>query len=113
MVVGDARKFVSALIVPSFMNLIEWAKNNNIEVESPQQIVDNSKIKALINAEVERLNKNFGKWEQIKKVSLLTQEWTIEAGELTPTLKVKRKIILHKYQSLVEEMYSNEHEVES
>ncbi|MFN8323451.1 MAG: long-chain fatty acid--CoA ligase [Chitinophagales bacterium] len=112
MIVGDARKFVSALIVPSFINLIDWAKENNIEVESPQQIIDNSKIKDLITSEVDKFNKDFGKWEQIKKFTLLTQEWTIEAGELTPTLKVKRKIILAKYNQQVEEMYNNEHETE-
>ena len=111
MIVGDSRKFVSALIVPSFINLKDWAKENGIEAASHPQIVDNSKIKALLNAEVERLNKDFGKWEQIKKFHLLTDEWTIEAGELTPTLKVKRKVILEKYKAHVEGMYKGEHEV--
>ena len=76
-------------------------------------MVDNSKIKDLINAEVERLNKDFGKWEQIKKFTLLSNEWTIEGGELTPTLKLKRKAVLELNKSYVAEMYRNEHEVVS
>ncbi len=111
MVVGDSRKFVSALVVPSFVNLRNWAKENGFEPGSDKQIVDNSKVKDLINKEIERLNKDFGKWEQIKKFTLLEKEWTIEGGELTPTLKVKRKIILEKQKDYVEELYANEHEV--
>ncbi|MES2620734.1 MAG: long-chain fatty acid--CoA ligase [Bacteroidota bacterium] len=111
MIVGDAKKFVSALIVPSFLNLKDWAKEKGIEATANHQVVDNSKIKELINAEVERLNKDFGKWEQIKKFILLTEEWTVEGGELTPTMKVKRKIILEKCRPHVEEMYRNEHEI--
>jgi long-chain acyl-CoA synthetase len=110
MVVGDSRKFVSALIVPSFLNLRDWAKENNLTLEDNKSIVDNSKIKELINSEIDKLNKDFGKWEQIKKFTLLPAEWTIEGGELTPTMKVKRKIILEKYKVQVAELYANEHE---
>lgn len=108
MVVGDGQKFVSALIVPSFINLRAWAKSNDISVESNRQIVDNTKIKELIQRDIDRLNANFGKWEQIKKFALLEQEWTVEGGEMTPTLKVKRKIILEKYKPLVEGIYSGD-----
>jgi long-chain acyl-CoA synthetase len=111
MVVGESQKFVSALIVPSFINLRDWCKENGITVESNQQIVDNSKIKELLNKEVERLNKHFGKWEQIKKFHLLSEEWTIEGGELTPTLKLKRKIVLERHRPHLETLYKNEHEV--
>jgi long-chain acyl-CoA synthetase len=111
MIVGDAKKFVSALIVPSFLNLKDWAKENGIDCGENHQVVDNSKIKDLINAEVDRLNKDFGKWEQIKKFKLLHQEWTVEAGELTPTMKLKRKIVMEKYKPHVEEMYMSESEV--
>jgi long-chain acyl-CoA synthetase len=108
MVVGNERKFVSALIVPSFLNLADWAKENGIEVSSPESIVDNSKIKELINQEIENFNKDFGHWEQIKKFTLLAQEWTVDGGELTPTMKVKRKYILEKYSPVVENLYSSE-----
>ncbi len=106
MLVGDNKKFVTALIVPSFMHLQAWAKDNGVSYESNKQIIGNEKIKALINAEIEEANKEFGRVEQVKKFSLLDKEWTIEDGELTPTLKVKRKVILSRYEALVEEMYS-------
>ncbi|MCW5909025.1 MAG: long-chain fatty acid--CoA ligase [Chitinophagales bacterium] len=104
---GDDKKFVSALIVPSFVNLQDWCKENGIPAESNEQIVNNDKIKALINEEVEKYNRDFGKWEQVKKFKLLTQEWTVEAGELTPTMKVKRKIIYERYAPHVEELYKD------
>lgn len=108
MVVGDARKFVAALIVPSFLNIQDWCKQNGIQYVDNSQVVDNSKIKDLINAEVERLNKEFGKWEQVKKFVLLDREWTVEGGELTPTMKVKRKIIYDRHRSHVEDLYEHE-----
>ena len=98
------------MIIPSFLNLRDWAKENEVTLGDNKAIVDNSRVKDLINAEVERLNKDFGKWEQIKKFTLLPTEWTIEGGELTPTMKVKRKIILEKYKAQVVELYANEHE---
>ena len=106
MLVGDNQKFVTALIVPSFLHLQAWAKDHGINYESNQQIIGNEKIKALINAEIGTTNKEFGHVEQVKKFKLLDKEWTIEDGELTPTLKVKRKVILSRYESLVEEMYN-------
>lgn len=102
---GDDKKFISALIVPSFMNLKEWAKEKDLPIGNNEQIVNNDKIKALIHQEIEHYNKDFGKWEQIKKFVLLSNEWTVEGGELTPTMKVKRKIIYERYAPHVEEMY--------
>lgn len=105
---GDDKKFVSALIVPSFINLRDWAKENGIEADSNEQIVGNEKIRQLINEEVEKFNRDFGKWEQVKKFTLLSNEWTVEGGELTPTMKVKRKIIYERYAPHVEEMYKDQ-----
>ena len=106
MLVGDNKKYVTALIVPSFLHLQAWAKENGVSYESNQQIVGNEKIKALINGEIGMTNKEFGHVEQVKKFALLDKEWTIEDGELTPTLKVKRKVILSRYDAMVEEMYN-------
>jgi long-chain acyl-CoA synthetase len=106
MLVGDNKKYVTALIVPSFLHLQAWAKDNGLNYESNKQIIGNEKIKALIDAEIGTVNKEFGHVEQVKKFKLLDKEWTIEDGELTPTLKVKRKVILSRYESLVEEMYN-------
>jgi long-chain acyl-CoA synthetase len=105
---GDDKKFVSALIVPSFAQILDWSKENGLQAETHQQIVDNSKIKELMSAEVEKYNQEFGKWEQVKKFVLLSSEWTVEAGELTPTMKPKRKIIYEKYKSEIEVMYNHE-----
>jgi long-chain acyl-CoA synthetase len=110
-VVGESERFVSALIVPSFMNLKDWAKENSVTLSDNKQVVDNSKIKDLINSEIDRLNKDFGKWEQIKKFKLLSDEWTIEGGELTPTLKLKRKAVMERNRHHVDEMYRNAAEI--
>ncbi len=107
-VVGDERKFVSALIVPSFLQIKDWATQQGLLLEKPEDIVDNSKIKELINAEVEKYNRDFGKWEQVKKVTLLSEEWTVEGGLLTPTMKVKRKVIMERYNKEIEKMYESE-----
>jgi long-chain acyl-CoA synthetase len=102
---GDDKKYIAALIVPSFLNLHDWAKENGVAAHSNEQIVTNEKIKALINSEVEKYNQDFGKWEQVKKFHLLTNEWTVEAGELTPTMKVKRKVITERYATHVNDLY--------
>jgi len=104
---GDDKKFISALIVPSFLNLHDWAKANGESFTTNEQIVSNEKIKALINAEVEKYNQDFGKWEQVKKFHLLAAEWTVEAGELTPTMKVKRKVITERYLPQVNDLYKD------
>jgi long-chain acyl-CoA synthetase len=104
-VVGNDQKFVAALIVPSFLNLHDWAKENGLSVSSNEQIVNNDKIKQLINAEVERYNTDFGKWEQVKKFTLMSEEWTVEGGQLTPTMKLKRKVIMERYETTVNDLY--------
>lgn len=106
MLLGDNERFISALIVPSFLNLEAYCKENNIVYESASKIIDNEKIKQLILNEVENFNKDLGQVEKVKKVKLLANEWTIEAGELTPTLKVKRKVVIEKYQKEISELYS-------
>ena len=108
MVVGESQKYVAALIVPSFLNLREWAKNEGLHLADNQQIVDNEKIKNLLNAEIESYNQHFGKWEQIKKITILPQEWSIETGELTPTMKLKRKVIYEKFASFINGLYQND-----
>lgn len=107
MLVGDNQKFITALVVPSFLNLQAWAKENNLPYDGNEQIVNNDRVKALINAEIEGFNKDLGHVEKVKKFALLPKEWTIEDSELTPTLKVKRKIILAKYESWVSKMYED------
>ncbi len=104
---GDDKKYIAALIVPSFVNCLDWAKENGVSVTNNTEIVSNEKIKALINAEVEKYNNDFGKWEQVKKFALLSAEWSVEAGELTPTMKVKRRVIAERYRVTIEELFTD------
>lgn len=106
MVVGDGRKFTGALIVPNFHNLNEWCKTNNVPITEHRMLIQNDKVHALYEAERDRLNAGFGHVEQIKRFELLPDEWTQEGGELTPTLKLKRKFILEKYRFSIEKIYA-------
>lgn len=101
MVVGADRKFAGALIVPNFRNLEDWARKNNV-----QPTLDDPKVKALYKQAVERYNQSFNHIEQVKKFELMPQEWTVEGGEMTPTLKLKRKVILEKYRDVIERIYA-------
>ena len=107
MVVGEGKKFVSALIVPAFPVLEEWAKENNIAFTDRQSLISNSKVLAKIQSVVDELNPNFSHIEQIKKFKLLANEWTTETTELTPTMKLKRKVISAKYAKEIDEIYNN------
>ena len=105
MVVGESQKFPGALIVPEFAALKDWAKANNIAYTTDAEMVENHDVQKLINDEVHRFNKEFAPYEQVKKVKLLANPWTIENGEITPTLKPKRKVIVNKYKDLIDAMY--------
>ncbi len=107
MAVGNERKFVSGLIVPSFVNLEEWCKVNGVEYKSHGEVVKNPKVLEAIQQEVERINQDINHVEQIKKFKVLSAEWGVASGELTPTMKLKRKIILEKFSSEIEEMYKD------
>ncbi|SDL70819.1 AMP-dependent synthetase/ligase [Siphonobacter aquaeclarae] len=105
-VVGEGQKFPSALIIPEFGALKVFCQLNNLDpTMTPEQMVKNEQIVAKIEQEIERLNASFAKYEQVKKFRLLATPFTIEAGELTPTLKLKRKAILKRYQSVIEGIY--------
>ncbi len=107
MVIGDGQKFASAYIVPNYSNLIEWARTNAAEIVSlpKEEFLKQEVVIKKINSEIRVANQHFGNWEQIKKPIILSEEFTIEGGELTPTLKMKRKVILSKYKVLFDELY--------
>lgn len=105
MVVGDNKKFVSALIVPSFPRLKAWAEKNGTPLYSPQQLVGDPKIIEKYQEIVDEKNTNFGHTDQIKKFRLVPEEWTIQGGQLTPTMKLKRKVIMERYNDVVNSMY--------
>lgn len=105
MVIGAGEKFTGALIVPAFNPLKEWCVQNGVSYNGNEGIIKNEKVQALIKDTIERYNQNFNQVEQIKKFELLPREWSVEGGELTPTLKLKRKVIMEKYKDAVERIY--------
>ena len=107
MVVGDGRNFPAVLIVPSFDGLHEWCRRKEIPYTTNEEMIKNERIIKRIWKDVEKTNEGFGKWEQVKKMTLLTEPFTIEGGELTPTLKLKRKAILAKHAAEIEAFYAN------
>ncbi|TXH21809.1 MAG: long-chain fatty acid--CoA ligase [Chitinophagaceae bacterium] len=105
-VVGDDKKFVSALIVPSFTALQSWVKEKEIDISTDNASIIKSKdVIDLIQHEIDRANINFNHVEQVKKFALLPAEWSIEGGEMTPKLSLKRKIILEKYSHYIDNIY--------
>ncbi len=108
MVLGEGQKFPGALIVPNFNYLKEWthSKQLNFTKLSNAELILTKEIKERIQKEVETMNLNYGGFEQIKRYTLLDHEFSVEGGELTPTLKLKRKIILIKYANEVEQIYN-------
>jgi len=105
MVVGPERKFAGALIVPSFENLKVWAAQNNISYGTVHDLIRNPAVLEMFKNIVEEFNRDFNHVEQIKKFELCANEWTVDGGELTPTLKLKRKVIMEKYRDAIERIY--------
>jgi long-chain acyl-CoA synthetase len=106
MVVGENQKFVGALIIPSYENLKDWATKKGISYSSREELLTNKLVLDEYERQIEEFNKYFGKVEQVKKFKLLPKEWTIEGGELTPTMKVKRKVVVEKYKDVIAEIYN-------
>lgn len=108
MVVGEGEKMPAALIQPNFEFVTEWAKLKNINVGStPQEIASNEEVKKRIQEDVDLHNEKFGKWERVKRFELTPDEWSIEAGHLTPTMKLKRRIVKEKYLDLYNKIYEH------
>ncbi len=106
MVVGSERKFVGALIVPSFPNLKDWCRQNNIGYTTNEEIIHNPAVIAMYKELVESFNKFFNHVEQIKKFQLLEHEWSIDTGEMTPKMSIKRKVVMEKYRDAIERIYA-------
>jgi long-chain acyl-CoA synthetase len=106
LIIGENRNYVSALIVPNYISLGNWCKQHDIAANTPAQMAQSKEVNALLQAEIDIQNKHFGQWETIKRFILLPNEWTVDGGELTPTMKVKRKHILEKYHTEIERLYS-------
>ena len=107
MVVGEGEKMPAALIQPDFDFVKNWAKIHNIEIGTNKELVHNEQVIARFEEEVTNANENFAKWEKIKQFRLTPDVWSIEGGHLTPTMKLKRKIVKEKYIELYNAIYEH------
>ena len=106
--VGDKHKFAAALISPNFGALEAWAKGQGIAFSDHRQLVENSKVRSLFQGIVNDVNKNLAHHETIKRFEAIPDEWSVDQGELTPSLKLKRRVIEAKYKSEIERFYQDE-----
>ena len=107
MVVGEGEKMPGALIQPDFDFLKEWGKRHNLNFENMSDVVSNDKVLARYQEEIDFANEHFAKWEKVKQFRLTPDDWTIDGGHLTPTMKMKRKVIKEKYINLYNEIYGH------
>jgi len=105
-VLGSERKFVSALIIPSFTAVRDWMKENGIQDMSNAEIVKDQKVHDLFRSVIDHHNVNFNHVEQIKKFALLSTDWSVDGGEMTPKMSLKRKVIMEKYKNNIEDIYA-------
>ncbi len=108
MVVGEGQKLVAALVQPAFPFVKEWARRHGKNIgETYKEIANNTEVKKRIMQEIEKYNKGFGKWEKIKIIELTPEEWSVEAGHLTPTMKLKRRVVKDIYKDLYNRIYDS------
>jgi long-chain acyl-CoA synthetase len=103
---GDKRKFTIMLVVPNFDNLERWARERRLDFGSRRALIELPDVKAKVEREVMGELRDLAKFEMPKRVLLLEHDFTIESGDLTPTLKVKRRVVEKKYKDLVDRTYS-------
>ena len=103
--IGDQRNFISALIVPNFDSLVRWAGYKKITFKTHAELIQNPLVYAKIGSRVERINERLSNYERVKKMVLLDHEMTLEGGQLTPSLKVKRRVVNQMYAAQIESMY--------
>ncbi len=106
--VGDRRKFPAALIVPDFVMLEEHLREGGGASGSREQLVARADVQAIYQAILDDINVNLAQFERVKRFALLPREMTVEGGELTPTLKIRRKIVEQRWAAVIEQLYSRE-----
>jgi long-chain acyl-CoA synthetase len=106
MIIGENKKFAAAIVVPAFAHLKTWCEMKGIPCSTNEEMISNEEVKARIKKEIDEYNRNFGQTEQVKKIELVPTEWTPATGELTPTLKLKRKLIAERNKELIEKIYA-------
>ena len=111
MIVGENEKFVSALISPNFSFLHDWCSRHKVHFENNKSLIAMPEVIARYQKEINVINKQLGEFEQIKRFRLVEEQWSSQTGELSPTLKLRRKIIYDRYQNILEEIFGKEIEV--
>ena len=106
MVVGENQKFAAALIVPNFENLKTWCEENHIVYTNNAEMIKEKKVIDRYRKEVDAYNKYFGDFEKVKRFELVDREWSIDEGEITPSLKLRRKIVAEHFSDLIEGMFA-------
>ena len=106
MVVGENQKFAAALIVPNFEDLKTWCEENHVAFTSNAEVIKEKKVIDRYRKEVESYNKYFGDFEKVKRFELVDREWTIDEGEVTPSLKIRRKVIADHFKDLIDKMFA-------
>lgn len=104
-IIADAKNYVSALIVPAFEALEEYAKSINLKYENKMELIRNADVQAMFQDRLNHIQGELARFEQVKKFTLLPREFSIEMGEITPTLKLRRKIIMERFGKEIEAMY--------
>ncbi len=108
MVIGEGRNFPAAIISPDFKNLLSWCKNNNIACVTPNEMISNRDVVRMLYQETEKFNRKLGKFEMIKRFLFVTEAWDPQTGELSPTLKLRRKTLLEQYSKAIDNLYEDE-----
>jgi long-chain acyl-CoA synthetase len=112
-VIGDKRKYASVIVSPHFPLLEDWARANGVAFSSRQELVGTAKVRELYKGIVEDLNKKLAQFETIKKIVIVPDEFTVATGEITPTLKLRRRVIETKYKQQIDELYQEPHPIET
>jgi long-chain acyl-CoA synthetase len=105
-VIGDKRKFAAVIVSPNFVRLESWARENGIAFSSRAELVGNPKVQALYEGAVEEINQNLARFEKLKRVLLVPEEFTPESGIMTPTLKLRRRVVEERYRSQIDDLYT-------
>ena len=107
LVIGEGQKMAAAIVQPNFEFVKKWAKRHKIDIgTSLEDLVNNTKVKDRIMEEIDHGNKNFGKWETIKRIELTPEAWSVDNELLTPTFKPKREVIIKRYKDLYDKIYN-------
>ncbi len=105
-IIGDRRKFAFVLVSPNFVLLEDWARSNKVAFSSRAELVADPKVQALYDGIVEEINKSLARFEKLKRVLLVADEFTADNGLLTPTLKLRRRVVEDRYRRQIDELYA-------